>query len=55
MQGRTTHKRFHDTRAHRGTHGFALIEVLAASVVLGLVGTALVAGVFTLVKADSTQ
>lgn len=29
--------------------------MLAASVVLGLVGTAVVAGVFTLVKADSTQ
>ena len=55
MQGRTAHTNIHHARAHRGTHGFALIEVLAASVVLGLVGTAVVAGVFTLVKADSTQ
>jgi len=55
MQGRTTYTRFHHTRARRGAHGFALIEVLAASVVLGLVGTSVMAGVFTLVRADSSQ
>ncbi len=43
------------TRHNSGSGGFALIEALVASVVLGLVGTAAISGVFAIVKTDAGQ
>mgnify|MGYP001421578457 CR=1 FL=1 len=48
-------RRTRTTGANQTQAGFALIEALAAVVVLGIVGTTVVTGVFTLIKADAQQ
>lgn len=45
----------HRLRRAQRDDGFALIEVLAAAVILGLVGASVVAAVFTLIRTDSLQ